>query len=148
MVGCPLILPEVQFHGLWIYCMLVKGHSWSVSEKVTDVYEVIVALTQGSDFPVIFTVSDDAGSWKSSQSLPQLSIFTHLLLAWLSFTAGHVIFFFFFLPWLKCISSCWFSEHQTNRLLVPSMVPHANVSPLWDVLPVHPREGRNPGALT
>lgn len=95
MVGCPLILPEVQFHGLWIYCMLVKGHSWSVSEKVTDVYEVIVALIQGSDFPVIFTVSDDAGSWKSSQSLPQLSIFTHLLLAWLSFTAGHVIFFFF-----------------------------------------------------
>ena len=57
-------------------------------------------------------------------------------------------YYFFFLPWLKCISSCWFSEHQTNRLLVPSMVPYANVSPLWDVPPVHPREGRNPGALT
>ena len=53
MVGCPPILPEVQFHVLCIYSMLVKGHSWSVSDKVTDVYEVIVTLTQGSDFPVI-----------------------------------------------------------------------------------------------
>lgn len=95
MVGCPLLLPEVQFCVLCIYCMLVKGHSWSVSDKVTNVCEVIVALTQGSDFPVISTVSGDAGSWKSSQSLPQLSIFTHLLLAWVSFTSGHIIFYFF-----------------------------------------------------
>lgn len=96
MVGCPLRLPEVQFRVLCVYCMLVKGHSRSVRGKVTDVYEVVAALTQGSDFPVIFTVPGDAGSWTSSQSLPPLSVFTHLLLAWLSFTAGHVVIISFY----------------------------------------------------
>lgn len=134
MVGCPLRLPEVQFRVLCVYCMLVKGHSRSVRGKVTDVYEVVAALTQGSDFPVIFTVPGDAGSWTSSQSLPPLSVFTHLLLAWLSFTAGHVIIISFSFPGENAFPPASSQNTKQTDFL----------SPAWFHMPMFPLSGMCP----
>ena len=69
MVGFPPLLLEVQF------CMLIKGHSWSVSDKVTTVYEVTVALALGPGLPAISTVSGD--NFLEAQPVPFSAVCFH-----------------------------------------------------------------------
>lgn len=66
MVGFPPLLREVQF------CVLIKGHSRSMSDKVTTVYEVTVALALGPGLPAISTVSGDI--FLEAQPVPLLAV--------------------------------------------------------------------------